>query len=68
MSLLLLLTCLHVFLVKALFVFKVVVLCLEEVLEDKDVGLAVVPALVVGVIHAGHREAEETLALKDKYC
>ena len=53
---------LHVFLVEALFVLVVVVVCVQEVLEDKDVAVAA--AVVVRVVNFGHRKPEEPLALQ----
>ena len=51
------------FLVEALFVLVVVVVCVQEVLEDKDIMVAAA-AVVVRVVNLGHRQPEEPLALQ----
>ena len=50
------------FLVEALFVLVVVVVCVQEVLEDKDIMVAA--AVVVSMMNFRHWQPEEPFALK----
>ena len=59
---------LHVFLIEALFVLKVVVFRLQEILEHEDVVVAFATAGVARVVNLRHRQPEKPFTLQVRIC